>query len=210
MFGAMDLGVTDDSKRAGHEQPRVADFERGLAGSGRKGDHGWAAASAHGHTAVISGAAGEGYQAGMLALREGALLETAVRALPGIPDVLLVDATGRDHPRRAGLALELGAVLNIPTVGVTHRSLLAHGEWPDDERGAVSPLRVAGEVVGFWVRTVLRGRPIAVHAAWRTDPETAVAVVLSCTFGVRTPAPLRQARTAARVARAVDSGSRSP
>ncbi|MGA7988634.1 MAG: endonuclease V [Candidatus Dormiibacterota bacterium] len=146
----------------------------------------------------------------MLALREGALLETAVRALPGIPDVLVVDATGRDHPRRAGLALELGAVLDIPSVGVTHRSLLAHGEWPDDDRGAVSPLRLADEVVGFWVRTVPHGRPIAVHAAWRTDPETAVAVVLSCTFGVRTPEPLRRARTAARAARAVDSGSRSP
>jgi deoxyinosine 3'endonuclease (endonuclease V) len=42
-----------------------------------------------------------------------------VRALPVVPEVLVVNATGRDHPRRAGLALHLGAVLRLPTVGVT-------------------------------------------------------------------------------------------
>ncbi|MBV8941103.1 MAG: endonuclease V [Solirubrobacterales bacterium] len=42
---------------------------------------------------------------GTLALREGRLLEAAVRALPAMPDVLLVNATGRDHPRGAGLAV---------------------------------------------------------------------------------------------------------
>jgi deoxyribonuclease V len=39
------------------------------------------------------------------------------------PDVLLVDATGLDHPRGAGLALHLGANLGVPSVGVTNRVL---------------------------------------------------------------------------------------
>jgi hypothetical protein len=59
---------------------------------------------------------------------EGPLLEAAVRALPAQPDVLLVDATGRDHPRRGGLALHLGAALDLPTVGVTHRPPVAEEE----------------------------------------------------------------------------------
>jgi deoxyribonuclease V len=181
-------------------------FERELAGAGRAGDRGWAAASADSQAVVITGAAGDRYRIGLLALREGALLEAAVRAMPRIPDVLLVDATGRDHPRRAGLALELGTVLEVPTVGVTHRTLLADGEWPDDQRGAVSRLTIDSEVVGFWVRTARGRRPLAVHAAWRTDPETAVAVVLSSTSGVRTPEPLRRARMAARSARAGANG----
>jgi deoxyribonuclease V len=179
-------------------------FERGPSGPGRAGDRAWAAAAAAGETASITGAAGAGYEAGLLALREGALLEAAVRALPRLPDVLLVDATGRDHPRRAGLALQLGAVLDLPTVGVTHRSLLAAGDPPADEPGATSPLVLAGEVVGFWLRTARGRRPLAVHAAWRTHPDTAVEVVLSCTAGVRTPEPLRRARTAARSARAAE------
>jgi deoxyribonuclease V len=177
-------------------------FERGPSGPGRAGDRAWAAASVAESTAAIRGAAGAPYEAGLLALREGALLEAAVRALPHLPDVLLVDATGRDHPRQSGLALHLGAVLDLPTVGVTHRTLLASGDWPADERGAAGPLLLADEVVGYWLRTARGRRPLAVHAAWRTDPATAVDVVLSCTSGVRTPEPVRRARTAARSARA--------
>jgi deoxyribonuclease V len=146
--------------------------------------------------------AGAAYEPGLLALREGRLLDDAVRALPDPPDVVLVNATGRDHLRRVGLALHLGSVLDVATVGVTHRTLLAAGEWPPDERGARSPLLLGGEVVGFWLRTRRGTRPLAVHAAWRTDPETAVDVVLAVTRDTRTPEPLRLARRAARRARA--------
>jgi deoxyribonuclease V len=116
--------------------------------------------------------------------------------------VLLIDATGRDHPRRAGLALHLGAQLDIPTVGVTHRTLLAEEAWPGDERGDITPLILDGAVVGHWLRTRPGTRPLAVHAAWRTDPDTAVEVVLAALAGRRAPEPLRRARQAAREARA--------
>ncbi len=182
-------------------------FPRGASGTGAAGDPGWAAAAwlAEGRPAAISVVRGQAqapYEPGLLALREGPLLETAVRGLPGVPDVLIVNATGRDHPRRAGLALHLGAVLAIPTVGVTARPLVAAGDWPPDERGAASPLRIGDEVVGFWLRTRRGARPLAVHAAWRTDPGTALAVVVAATGNARTPEPLRLARRAAREARA--------
>ena len=175
---------------------------RGKGGHGAAGDPLWAAATASEATAVITAQAGAPYRAGLLALREGPALEAAVRALEQVPDVLLVDGTGRDHPRRAGLALQLGSVLDLPTVGVTHRPLVAHGPWPDEERGARSPIVLDGAVVGYWVRTRPGTRPLAVHAAWRTDPETAVEVVLSSLTGLRAPEPLRRARRAAREARA--------
>lgn len=175
---------------------------RGKSGRGAAGDPLWAAATTSDATVVITAQAGAPYRAGLLALREGPALEAAVRALDHAPDALLVDGTGRDHPRRAGLALHLGSVLDLPTVGVTHRPLLADGPWPDDELGARSPLALDGTVVGFWVRTRPGTRPLAVHAAWRTDPETAVEIVLSSLAGHRAPEPLRQARRAAREARA--------
>jgi deoxyribonuclease V len=189
-------------------------FGRGLGGRGTRGEPGWAAAALDGWVggrvpvAVVRGAAGAPYAAGRLALREGPLLAAAVNALPRRPDVLLVDATGRDHPRNAGLALHLGAVLDLPTVGVTHRPLLARGGDPGPERGAHAPLTLerSGENVGAWLRVIARRRPVAVHAAWRTDPETAIAVVLAATGRARTPEPLRRARHAARVARAGDGG----
>ena len=79
---------------------------RGATGPGTSGEPAWAAAVVLDRRravaeAVVAGAAGARYEPGLLALRDGALLEAAVRALDAEPDVLLVDATGRDHPRGA-------------------------------------------------------------------------------------------------------------
>lgn len=182
-------------------------FVRGKSGPGEAGDPGWAGAAvlrggrvrAKG---IVTGKAGAPYEPGLLALREGALLEAAVRSLAEKPDPLLVNATGRDHPRRAGLALHLGAVLDLPTIGITHRLLLAEGEWPADEPGATSPFQLEGERVGYWLRTRRGTRPLAVHAAWRTDAATAVDLLRSILGTRRTPEPLREARRLARTARA--------
>jgi deoxyribonuclease V len=186
-------------------------FPRGETGAGAAGDPAWAAAAAVrggrlGARAVVSGEAGAAYEPGLLALREGALLEAAVRGLRGEADVVLVDATGRDHPRRAGLALHLGAVLDLPTVGVTHRLLTAEGNWPEDKRGAIAPFQLDGETLGYWLRTKEGTRPLAIHAAWRTTPETAVDVVQESAGRTRTPQPLREARRLARTARAKGGG----
>ena len=173
---------------------------------GEPGEQAWAAAtllrkgSAMVHS-LIEGEAEAAYEPGLLALREGSLLEAAVRALPETPDVLVVNATGRDHPRGAGLAVHLGAVLDIPTVGVTERTLQAEGDWPAVERGAVSALCLEGQLVGFWLRTRRAIRPVPVHAGWRTSPSVTVQVVLQAVRKARTPEPIRRARTVARRAR---------
>jgi deoxyribonuclease V len=182
-------------------------FPPGMSGPGARGDRAWAAAAVmRGRRALAEatavGEAGAPYEAGLLALREGPLLEAAVRALRETPDVLLVDATGRDHPRRAGLALHLGAVLDVPTVGATHRPRLAEGDWPAEPKGEAAPLMLDGEPVGALVRRRDGVRPVAAHPAWRTDIDTAVAVVLRAAGSHRTPEPLRRARRLARLARA--------
>lgn len=187
-------------------------FPRGISGPGRAGDPLWSAAAVlrGGRVlaeTVVTGRAAAPYQPGLLALRIGAVLEEAVRALPTTPDVLLVDAGGRDHPRRAGLAVHLGAVLDIPTVGVTHRPLLARGDWPGAERGDTSELRLGDEVVGCWMRTQRGVRPLAVQPGWRTDLSTAVTLVESSTQRQRTPEPLRRARELARRTRAAASSA---
>lgn len=184
-------------------------FGRGLSPTGARGDAGWAGASLLQNnqvvaTSVVRGTAGAPYQPGLLALREGPLLEAAVRALPRLPDVLLVNATGHDHPRRSGLALHLGVILDVPTIGVTNRALMAHGEWPPPARGCTSSLHLEGKLAGVWLRTRSGAHPVAVHPAWRTEVATCVEVVLAVSVKSRTPEPLRQARRVARTARAKD------
>jgi deoxyribonuclease V len=185
-------------------------FERGRSGPGAAGERGWAAACLIGPsgepvTRIVRGPAGAPYEPGLLALREGPLLEAALRALPGKPDLVMVNATGRDHPRRAGLALQLGARVGLPSFGVTNRPLLATGARPDDQRGATSPLSMSGEIVAHWVRTRRGTRPLVAHAGWRTDPDQAIGLLLRLTPRWRTPLPLRVARQAARLARATDA-----
>ncbi len=152
---------------------------RGLEGAGAPGDPAWVAAVAGPGWAIVRGRLEAPYIPGLLALREGRVLERAVRALDPLPDVLIVNATGRDHPRRAGLTVHLGWALGIPTIGVTDR-LLAGGE------GALR----CGPGRGVWV-----------HAGWRIDVETALGIVAPLQ-AERTPAPLREARRLARAARA--------
>ena len=184
-------------------------FARGEQGPGHAGDRGWAGAAVietpGGRLvarAVVPVIVGAPYDRGRLALREGPALVDALRQLTTPPDVVLVDATGRDHPRGAGLALHIGAVVDLPTIGVTHRPLLARGDWPPNEAGAWTPLVLEDDMVGAWLRTRRSARPLAIHAAWRTDTVTAVEVVQRCVIDARTPAPLRHARELARVARA--------
>jgi deoxyribonuclease V len=170
---------------------------RGREGPGEAGETAWAASVGYlggrkVDQAVVQGCLDAPYAAGLLALREGRLLERAVRALEALPDVLLVNASGRDHPRRAGLALHLGAVLDVPTIGVTDRPLVASGD---------DTLSLAGEVVAYRVRSARGARPVIVHAGWRVAAGTATHVLQRISSQGRTPEPLREARRLARTAR---------
>jgi len=205
-------------------------FAKGEAGPGHPGDRAWAAAVAwrptgqsrhpddmlRGHRAadeqrraadvsgqgVVAGLVPASYAPGLLALREGPLLAAAVGTLRPRPDVTLVDATGLDHPRRAGLAVHVGAATGGPTVGVTRRPLVARGERPPLRRGERAPLQIGGETVGYWVCTNDGINPVIAHAGWRTDPTTAADIVLlASTDRARTPVPLQEARRVAREAR---------
>jgi deoxyribonuclease V len=182
-------------------------FARGASGRGAVGEPAWAGASLLAGrkqlaTAAVEGSAGAPYEPGLLALREGPLLEAALRALPEGPDVVMVDATARDHPRGAGLALHLGAILDVPSIGVTDRPLVAEAISVRHQRGESSPLRLQGREVGRRLCTRPGARAVCVHPGWRIDAETAVQIVLATTRRARTPEPLRRARRAAREARA--------
>ena len=157
--------------------------------------------------AVVEGSTAASYQAGLLALRAGPLLARAVARLQPAPDVLLVNATGRDHPRRAGLALHLGAVVQLPTVGVTDRPLATAEAVVDVSGGAATrTLRLDGCDVAALAQLGPGGRGVWAHAAWRTDVATALELVRAIGGSARTPAPLREARRLARTARARAQG----
>lgn len=190
-------------------------YATGVGGPGGPGTPAWAAAVLMRGDILLAeevrpGETGAAYAAGLLALRCGPLLEHVLRALPAGAQVLLLDATGADHPRAAGLALHVGAVMDLPSVGVTNRALTAVFAPPGERRGDASELLADGRLAGYAVRTRAGVNPVLAHAAWRTSPETARLLVSVLARQGRTPEPLRRARMLARVARARAEGRFPP
>ena len=138
------------------------------------------------------------YQVGYLSLTIGPILEDVVASLSVRPDLILVNAAGRDHMRGAGLAIQLGAAVEIPTVGVTEHPEIGDAPDPDTHRGDWTPVRIDNRLVGFRVRTASKANAVMAHAAWLTTPETARETVLRTTARQRMPEPLQRARDLSR------------
>ena len=91
------------------------------------------------------------YIPGLLFLREGPYMLRAVELLQHRWDLLLVDAHGRAHPRRAGMATFLGLCVNKPTLGVAKR--LLEGSIANPDREVSEIISEEGEVLGYAFKT---------------------------------------------------------
>jgi deoxyribonuclease V len=137
------------------------------------------------------------YIPGLLAFREVPAVIGALRAVETPVDALICDAQGRAHPRRMGLACHVGLFVDGPTVGCAKSRLVGGFREPGEEKGSVSDLVHAGEVVGRVVRTRRRVSPVFVSVGNRIDLDSAVELVLACCSRYRLPEPTRQAHNAA-------------
>jgi deoxyribonuclease V len=133
------------------------------------------------------------YVPGLLAFREIPLLLQSFAALARRPDLILADAHGWAHPRRAGMACHLGLVLDIPTIGCAKSVLVGEYKMPAAARGSTSDLLDKSEVIGKVLRTRTGVKPVFVSCGHRVSLPTAVRLVLACTDGYRIPKPQRQA-----------------
>lgn len=138
------------------------------------------------------------YHPGYLAVAVGPILEDVVHALPMRPDVVIVNAAGRDHVRGAGLAIQLGSALGIATVGITDKTDLGVATEPGNRRSDACPVQLDEDVVGYRVRTHERSNPIVAHAAWLTTAELARDVAVRTTEQLRLPEPVHRARQLSR------------
>jgi deoxyribonuclease V len=125
-----------------------------------------------------------------LSFREGPAIVNAFKKLKTIPDILMVDGAGINHPRRAGIATHIGVVLDVPTIGITKKILCGSGEYPLVV-GGEAPLIYKGHQVGWLLKTNKKSRPIIVAPGHRVSLRSSLLIVRACLHGYKLPEPLR-------------------
>lgn len=132
------------------------------------------------------------YVPGYLSFREGPLLLAAFQRLRTRPDLCLFDGQGLAHPRRFGLACQMGVLLGLPSVGCAKSRLAGEYRDPGPDRGDWSPLRLGGAWVGAALRTRSGVKPIFVSPGHRIGVRQAIRWALACSR-FRIPEPIRRA-----------------
>lgn len=133
------------------------------------------------------------YVPGLLSFREAPALLAALGSLSRRPDLLFVDGQGVAHPRRFGLASQVGVLADLPTIGVAKSHLSGRYEPPCEEKGASSLLFDRNEVIGAALRTRAHTRPVFVSVGHRIGLDAALSLVLCASPRYRIPEPIRLA-----------------
>lgn len=137
------------------------------------------------------------YIPGLLAYREAPVILDAFEKLAHAPDLMIVDGQGRAHPRRFGIACQLGVLLDLPGIGCAKSVLVGRAETPENRVGAWTPLIHKNETIGAALRTKLSTKraihPVYISVGHRIDLETSLDFVLRCCKGYRVPETTRYA-----------------
>src|SRR5262249_5170746 len=129
------------------------------------------------------------YIPGLLSFREGPALVEAFRKLQHVPDVFIFDGFGRAHPRRIGIASQMGLWLQNPTIGCGKTQFIGKYVEPPNQRGDFADLVDKGEVIGAILRTKLNTKPVFISVGHLANLKTSIELVMSVTTKYRLPEP---------------------
>lgn len=141
------------------------------------------------------------YIPGYLGFREGPALLDAFSRIRSPFEAAMFDGMGRAHPRRCGIAVQMGVTLGIPAIGVGKSRLYGTHREPAPEAGSSEPLWDRRERIGVVLRTKDRVKPVYVSVGNKADLDTAVELTLACRAGYRLPEPTRLADKEAALAK---------
>ncbi len=110
-------------------------------------------------------------------------------------DLLMVEGAGKQHPRYFGLACELGVDLDIPTIGITQRSLFGEIDFfhPIDNKECdyeIFPVVNEKLLIAYFIRKKSNKQGIFLSIGHKISLQTAVSTVLPLLI-YKLPEPLR-------------------
>jgi deoxyribonuclease V len=128
------------------------------------------------------------YVPGHFHIREGPVLKHLLRQIQN-PGITMIDGNGVLHPRRCGLASQVGVELDVATIGVTKS--LHIGEL-ERRRGNRANIVEDDELLGCALWLGKKKKPVYISVGHRVSLGSAVRIVESCSVhGI--PEPLRVA-----------------
>ena len=142
------------------------------------------------------------YIPGYLGFREAPAVLAALGELRAAFGAVLIDGQGLAHPRRCGLAVQVGVTLDVPAVGVAKSRLVGKHNEPGDAPGDFADLTDGGEIVGCVMRTRPGVKPLWLSVGHRVTLSDCRALVLACRTRYRLPEPTRRADRAVAAAKA--------
>lgn len=140
------------------------------------------------------------YKAGYLGFRESRLISLAIKNAHLKPELIICDGHGINHPRRFGEAVQIGLVLQIPSIGIAKNPFFGYSDWKSikKEKGLKEPIwkfkpnrRVENnEILGYSICLVNRTKPVFISIGYRITLETALNIALRISIKNRQTEPL--------------------
>jgi deoxyribonuclease V len=124
-------------------------------------------------------------------------LEAAMQA-DRLGDVLIVDGAGGLHPRRAGIATQLGIVTGFPTIGVSKKRLCGGVDLSEIDRLEARPVVDHGETLAMALQTTPGGPPIYISPGHGIDVAGALEITRRLVTRHKLPEPTHWADSLSR------------
>ncbi|MCS7205123.1 MAG: endonuclease V [Leptospiraceae bacterium] len=119
------------------------------------------------------------YIPGFLSFREVEILIELFENIHIVPDVLFIDGQGIAHPRFVGIAVHLGIILNLPTIGVGKTKLIGQYKNFALKKGNYEKLIYKNTHIGWAVCTRDDSQPIFVSPGWKVSMTSALELTLA-------------------------------
>ncbi|MCX7641194.1 MAG: endonuclease V [Elusimicrobiales bacterium] len=127
-----------------------------------------------------------------LAFREIPIMMKLYKKIKVSPDIILIDGNGLIHPRRCGIALHFGVIVNKPTIGVAKSYLYGIYREPPKEKFSYSYVyHQDGDILGVAFRAKEKTKPIFISPGNLMDIDSSVKIIKRFINNYKLPQPLR-------------------
>ena len=133
------------------------------------------------------------YIPGLFFYREGPTMLKALAKLECDPDLIIVHGHGVAHPRRCGIATQIGIATDKPTIGCARKLLCGRHRPVSQARGSCERITFQSKEVGLAYRSKENVKEIFISPGHKCGLDQVRDIIVTNLRGFRLPEPLRLA-----------------